>query len=126
MELQGNSFTERKNVGDLVIWEANSAFNRETVDLAPDKSIEIGTPLKADGDNVTPVTADGDTVIGVSLSRVSSGVATTARAVMLKRGPAMILNDWIEYAALTPATIRGKIEDLGIVVRDAVPALTAE
>ncbi len=119
------SFTERKNIDDIVRWEVSEFYTRKavvvhnrtgsTVSLAD----VMGQPLRVDSGTATEymfcqATAESYCV-GLLLSRLSFAVTTLANAATFKskalvRGPAIIDKDMIPTTdvlgvALTLATL---------------------
>ena len=121
-------YTEGNYTGDLLKYELNPLYTRETVTLVSGQNLTVGAVLGqiTTGGKYTilaPGASDGSqTVAGVLLFDCNASSADT-KAVILKRGPAVVSADYLVWpagiSAPNKATAIAALTALGIVQRAA-------
>lgn len=124
-----NVFEEKDNIGDIIRYEVNRNYTRETVVIKAGQKLEAGSLLgKVTDDSkcTLPTTGEDDgskRVVGVLLKGVD---ATTGdrEGVILCRGPAIIIENSLKYdKKATEEDVLGytkDLENLGILVRKGI------
>ena len=121
-------YTEGNYTGDLLKYELNPLYTRETVTLVSGQKLTVGAVLgriTASGEYtiLAPGASDGSqTVAGVLLIDCDASSAD-AKAVIIKRGPAVVAADYLVWpagiSAPNKAAAIAAVTALGIVQRAA-------
>ena len=118
--------TAPRILSDVVLWEEELAYSRESVGTVDSDTVtEIGTPLAKDADGKTvPLPADGSlTCWGVAISPRAATTADTTDDIVAIRRTAMLKDTGILWpagiSAANKAKALGEIETRGVIVRAA-------
>lgn len=97
-----DKFTQKDNIGDIIRYELERNYTRETVVIKAGQKLEVGSLLgkiTADSKCTLPTTGEDDgskKVIGILLENIDA-TDGDKEAVMLARGPAIILDTALKY-----------------------------
>lgn len=113
---------EPKLIQDVVRWEVHPDFTRRDLDAGNNQDYKIGRVVDDDADGV--VTAgDGEDAWGVALGDVdTTGTETSQEVMILRHGPAIVIEEQLDFGDLTSgekATAIEKLEERLIWVRPA-------
>lgn len=116
--------TAPKILSDLVMWEEELAYSRESAVTVKNTTVtEIGTPLATDEDGkVVPLPADGSAVcIGFALTARAATAADTSGGLDYIRRTAILKDFGIvwpaDISAANKAKALGEVDVRGVVVR---------
>lgn len=97
-----DKFTQKDNIGDIIRYELERNYTRETVVIKAGQKLEVGSLLgkvTTDSKCTLPTTGEDDgskKVIGILLENIDA-TDGDKEAVMLARGPAIILDTALKY-----------------------------
>lgn len=124
-----NILEEKDNTGDIVRYEVDQNYTRETIIVKAGQQLEAGALLRKrseDSKYTLPSIGEDDgtkKVLGVLLKRVDAS-AEDQEAVMLCRGPAIIIENALKYnSSASEEDVLGYVKDLenlGILVRKGI------
>lgn len=124
-----NVLEEKDNIGDIIRYEVNRNYTRETVVIKAGQKLEAGSLLgkvTEDSKCTLPTTGEDDgskRVVGVLLKSVDTTTGDR-EGVILCRGPAIIIENSLKYdKKATEEDVLGYIKDLenlGILVRKGI------
>lgn len=113
-----DKFTQKDNIGDIIRYELERNYTREIVVIKAGQKLEVGSLLgkvTADSKCTLPTIGEDDgskKVIGILLENIDA-TDGDKEAVMLARGPAIILDSTLKYNSdATEENVLEYIKDL--------------
>lgn len=110
--------------GDVIAYELNQDYNRVEGTIVASQTLVVGSVLQNSSGDFTRCTT-GASANGICLSRVTTGAGQTAKALVLNRGPAIVLEDQMDWGTLNESGVtaaKTALLNLGIKVVKTVHA----
>ena len=106
------------NFSDVIQWEVEPNYTREEVTFTSGTKYKLGD-IVYDNAGKMELIAASKTAAGICISDEVDASKADAKGVILKKGPAIVLKQMLNYNAQTAATIDAQLEALGITVVEA-------